>query len=157
MMQHARLSKISSPDSIVCTGPGRSPLQEHHITAHEQLFQDATRRRMRAEEYAQWFPEDVTFHPRLTESSKTWDSEKLRAELQVAVADRWVAGVWFLSCLWGHRPSLSCFIESSNSWGRKQLSVSCRWQWQTGECSDVSCKSGAGKRRCMHDELSWKQ
>ena len=92
MPQQARLSHLSSPDGRVCTGPVLSPLQEHRITAHEQLFQDATRRRMRAEEYAQWFPEDVTFHPRLTESSKTWDSEKLRAELQVAVADRWVTG-----------------------------------------------------------------
>ena len=93
---HAR---PESPLLIVCSGPILSLLQEHHITAHEQLFQDATRRRMRAEEYAQWFPEDVTFHPRLTESSKTWDSEKLRAELQVAVADRWVAGVWSLMFL----------------------------------------------------------
>ena len=84
---------FSLPDTIFCTGSHLFHSQEHHITAHEQLFQDATRRRMRAEEYAQWFPEDVTFHPRLTESSKTWDSEKLRAELQVAVADRSVQGL----------------------------------------------------------------
>ena len=123
MMQHACLSNISSSDSMVCAGPIVALLQEHHITAHEQLFQDATRRRMRAEEYAQWFPEDVTFHPRLTESSKTWDSEKLRAELQVAVADRWVAGGSSLSRLWDHSLSMSCFIESSNSWSSKKLWV----------------------------------
>ena len=32
-------------------------------TTHEQLYQDAERRRMRYEEYASWFPEEVTFRP----------------------------------------------------------------------------------------------
>lgn len=38
-------------------------LKEHNITAHDQLFQDATRRRLRRDEYATWYPEEITFQP----------------------------------------------------------------------------------------------
>ena len=37
--------------------------QEHRITAHDQLYQDAGRRAARATEYECWYPEEVTFHP----------------------------------------------------------------------------------------------
>lgn len=31
------------------------------LSAHEQLFQDAVRRQLKQQEYANWFPEEVTF------------------------------------------------------------------------------------------------
>ena len=41
-------------------------LKAAQATTHDQLYQDAERRRMRYEEYASWFPEDVTFRPNLS-------------------------------------------------------------------------------------------
>jgi len=40
-------------------------LQDRKITAHEQLYQDATRRQERQITYASWVPEDVTFVPKI--------------------------------------------------------------------------------------------
>lgn len=37
--------------------------QEHRISAHDQLYQDAHRRAARASEYECWYPEEVTFRP----------------------------------------------------------------------------------------------
>lgn len=37
--------------------------QEHRISAHDQLYQDAHRRAARASEYEYWYPEEVTFRP----------------------------------------------------------------------------------------------
>ena len=39
--------------------------QDRKITAHEQLYQDATRRQERQITYASWVPEDVTFVPKI--------------------------------------------------------------------------------------------
>ncbi|KAK9823252.1 hypothetical protein WJX72_001357 [[Myrmecia] bisecta] len=55
-------------------------LKEHKITAHEQLFQDAIRRRLRQEEYARWYPEDVTFHPAIL---GTVDRDKITSDVAV--------------------------------------------------------------------------
>ena len=40
-------------------------MQDRKITAHEQLYQDATRRQERQLTYASWVPEDVTFVPKI--------------------------------------------------------------------------------------------
>ncbi len=40
-----------------------SKLQEHRISTHDQLYQDANRRSARASEYEYWYPEEVTFQP----------------------------------------------------------------------------------------------
>ncbi len=40
-------------------------LQDRKITAHEQLYQDATRRQERQLTYAAWIPDDVTFAPKI--------------------------------------------------------------------------------------------
>ena len=45
--------------------PRMRVLQEHNITAHEQLFQDSVRRQARQEEYQSWYPDDATFQPEL--------------------------------------------------------------------------------------------
>lgn len=37
--------------------------QEHRISTHDQLYQDADRRSARASEYEYWYPEEVTFQP----------------------------------------------------------------------------------------------
>ncbi len=63
------------------------------MTAHEQLYQDATRRHLRQEEYAAWFPEDVTFHPRLLTAAG--DNNRVEAEQPrsaAAIAERYVGG-----------------------------------------------------------------
>ena len=41
------------------------PLQERRISAHEQLYQDATRRLQRQAQYEGSLPEDYTFAPRI--------------------------------------------------------------------------------------------
>lgn len=64
------------------------PLQEHQIAAHEQLYQDAIRRRLRQEEMAHWFPEDVTFQPTLETGGHHADSTKVMADPTVNVSDR---------------------------------------------------------------------
>lgn len=63
-------------------------VQEHQIAAHEQLYQDAIRRRLRQEEMAHWFPEDVTFQPTLETGSHHADSTKVMADPTLNVSDR---------------------------------------------------------------------
>jgi hypothetical protein len=63
-------------------------VQEHQIAAHEQLYQDAIRRRLRQEEMAHWFPEDVTFQPTLETGGHHADSAKVMADPTVNVSDR---------------------------------------------------------------------
>ncbi|DBA68546.1 TPA: hypothetical protein ACH3X2_013610 [Trebouxia sp. C0005] len=63
-------------------------LREHQIAAHEQLYQDAIRRRLRQEEMAHWFPEDVTFQPTLETGGHHADSTKVMADPTVNVSDR---------------------------------------------------------------------
>ena len=63
-------------------------MQEHQIAAHEQLYQDAIRRRLRQEEMAHWFPEDVTFQPTLEMGGHHPDSAKVVAESLGNVSDR---------------------------------------------------------------------
>ena len=41
------------------------PRQERRISAHEQLYQDATRRLQRRTQYEGSLPEDFTFAPRI--------------------------------------------------------------------------------------------
>ncbi|CAL5220772.1 g2838 [Coccomyxa viridis] len=53
----ARSAGMMSHRSIV--------LKDRKITAHEQLYQDATRRQERQITYASWVPEDVTFVPKI--------------------------------------------------------------------------------------------
>ncbi len=62
--------------------------QEHQIAAHEQLYQDAIRRRLRQEELAHWFPEDVTFQPTLETGGHHADSTKVMADPTLNVSDR---------------------------------------------------------------------
>lgn len=40
-------------------------MQERHISAHEQLYQEATRRLQRRAQYEGVLPEDYTFAPRI--------------------------------------------------------------------------------------------
>ena len=68
----------------------KSAVQEHQIAAHEQLYQDAIRRRLRQEEMAHWFPEDVTFQPTLETGGHHPDTAKVIADPNVRVSDRWV-------------------------------------------------------------------
>ena len=63
-------------------------VQEHQIAAHEQLYQDAIRRRLRQEEMAHWFPEDVTFQPTLETGGHHADSTKVMADPTLNVSDR---------------------------------------------------------------------
>ena len=63
-------------------------VQEHQIAAHEQLYQDAIRRRLRQEEMAHWFPEDVTFQPSLETGGHHADSTKVMPDPTVNVSDR---------------------------------------------------------------------
>ncbi len=63
-------------------------VQEHQIAAHEQLYQDAIRRRLRQEEMAHWFPEDVTFQPTLETGGHHPDSTKVMADPTLNVSDR---------------------------------------------------------------------
>ena len=63
-------------------------LQEHQIAAHEQLYQDVIRRRLRQEEMAHWFPEDVTFQPTLETGGHHVDSTKVMADSMLNVSDR---------------------------------------------------------------------
>ena len=63
-------------------------MQEHQIAAHEQLYQDATRRRLRQEEMAHWFPEDVTFQPTLETQGHHADSTQVLTDSGLSVSDR---------------------------------------------------------------------
>ena len=63
-------------------------VQEHQIAAHEQLYQDAIRRRLRQEEMAHWFPEDVTFQPTFETGGHHADSTKVMADPTLNVSDR---------------------------------------------------------------------
>lgn len=63
-------------------------MQEHQIAAHEQLYQDATRRRLRQEEMAHWFPEDVTFQPTLETQGHQADSTQILTDTTLSVCDR---------------------------------------------------------------------
>ena len=56
-----------------------------------------------------------------------------------------------LSCFWGHRLSMSCFIESSNSWGRKKLSVELQVAVADNECSDFVVRKN-GREEEAHAE-----
>ncbi|KAL3139442.1 hypothetical protein ABBQ38_003772 [Trebouxia sp. C0009 RCD-2024] len=63
-------------------------LREHQIAAHEQLYQDAIRRRLRQEEMAHWYPEDYTFQPLLQTSNHPPDTTRVMAEPLLSVSDR---------------------------------------------------------------------
>ena len=41
-------------------------MQENKLDHHEHLYQEALQRRERAINYAQWIPEDCTFHPQIS-------------------------------------------------------------------------------------------
>ena len=41
-------------------------VQENKLDHHEHLYQEALQRRERAVNYAQWIPEDCTFHPQIS-------------------------------------------------------------------------------------------
>ena len=63
-------------------------MQEHQIAAHEQLYQDAIRRRLRQEEMTHWYPEDFTFQPTLQTGGHHPDSTKVMADPVLSVSDR---------------------------------------------------------------------
>ena len=63
-------------------------VQEHQIAAHEQLYQDAIRRRLRQDEMTHWYPEDFTFQPTLQTGGHHPDSTKVMAEPLLNVSDR---------------------------------------------------------------------
>lgn len=93
-------------------------VQEHRLTAHDQLFQDAHRRKLRHEEYSQWYPEEVTFKPRVNDPAKTLDLDgKLMPTTNLPVEQRWVPAL-----LLQHWPSLP-----PTSSLRPTLSSSCRF------------------------------
>lgn len=51
--------------------PRMRVLQEHNLTAHEQLYQDSLRRQARDAEYRAWYPDDATFRPTLVARPST--------------------------------------------------------------------------------------
>ena len=63
-------------------------VQEHQIAAHEQLYQDAIRRRLRQEEMTHWYPEDFTFQPTLQSGGQHLDSTKVMPDPVLSVSDR---------------------------------------------------------------------
>ena len=63
-------------------------MQEHQIAAHEQLYQDAIRRRLRQEEMAHWYPEEMTFQPTLETGAHQPDATKVMADSVLNVSDR---------------------------------------------------------------------
>lgn len=65
--------------------------QEHRISAHDQLFQDAARRAMRASEYEYWYPEEVTFQPAVNPQRPPPPGKQARPDDNVPVQDRRVA------------------------------------------------------------------
>ncbi|KAF8057295.1 hypothetical protein HT031_006103 [Scenedesmus sp. PABB004] len=44
-------------------------LRSLNVSAHQQLYQDAVRRQAKQADYAHWYPEEVTFAPKLHESA----------------------------------------------------------------------------------------
>ncbi|GBF97125.1 hypothetical protein Rsub_10136 [Raphidocelis subcapitata] len=45
-------------------------LRSLNLSAHQQLYQDSLRRQQKQSQYANWFPEDVTFRPKLIASQR---------------------------------------------------------------------------------------
>ncbi|KAI8463811.1 MAG: hypothetical protein J3K34DRAFT_135272 [Monoraphidium minutum] len=45
-------------------------LRSLNVSAHQQLYQDSLRRQQKQEQYASWYPEDVTFQPRLVSTQR---------------------------------------------------------------------------------------
>lgn len=52
-------------------------LRGSNITVFDQLTQDAIRRKMRQEEYSNWYPEEATFQPQINDASR-FIAEKAR-------------------------------------------------------------------------------
>ncbi|WIA42412.1 hypothetical protein OEZ86_008411 [Tetradesmus obliquus] len=44
-------------------------LRSLNVSAHQQLYQDAVRRQQKMQDYQHWYPEEVTFQPKLHESA----------------------------------------------------------------------------------------
>lgn len=44
-------------------------LRSLNVSAHQQLYQDAVRRQQKQADYQHWYPEEVTFQPKLNESA----------------------------------------------------------------------------------------
>lgn len=55
-------------------------LRSLNVSAHQQLYQDAIRRQQKQQDYQHWYPEEVTFQPKLNESAMS--REFLRKSLQ---------------------------------------------------------------------------
>eukprot|EP00879_Flechtneria_rotunda_P016181 GHRR01016925.1.p1 GENE.GHRR01016925.1~~GHRR01016925.1.p1 ORF type:complete len:770 (+),score=302.29 GHRR01016925.1:355-2664(+) len=63
-------------------------LNSLNVSAHQQLYQDAVRRQQKQQEYQHWYPEEVTFQPKLHESamSRAWERKSLGPEAAALLA-----------------------------------------------------------------------
>lgn len=85
-------------------GDRTEALRGNAITVFDQLSQDALRRRMRLEEYANWFPEEATFQPRILDASRAMVDKRqtiYAGEGKTAAESESREGTWRTpSCTW---------------------------------------------------------
>ncbi|GBG74493.1 hypothetical protein CBR_g18903 [Chara braunii] len=55
-------------------------LKQHNIKYHDQLFKDAERRRQRQAEYSHWYPEEITFQPKLYKRARLNNEDEEREQ-----------------------------------------------------------------------------